>query len=87
MIVGRKNGFDKKTKRLPPLIRKALAERLTLFIESPHHPLLNNHTLTGMWRGYRSINVTGDWRVIYQPIGTNVAILVEIDTHHNLYGT
>lgn len=87
MIVGRKNGFDKKTRHLPSFIREALVERLKIFIEMPYHPLLNNHALTGKWRGYRSINITGDWRAIYQPIGTDVALLVDIDTHHNLYGT
>ena len=87
MIIGRKNGFDKKTKRLPPFIREALAERLRIFAESPHHILLNNHALTGDWRGYRSINITGDWRAIYQPINTDAALFVDIDTHHNLYGT
>ena len=87
MIVGFKRGFDKRTRRLPHPIRKALADRLRIFVESPHHPLLNNHALSGKLRGYRSINITGDWRVIYQPIGTDAALLVDADTHHNLYGT
>jgi len=87
MTVGFKRGFEKRTKRLPSFIREALAERLKIFVEMPHHPLLNNHALTGEWRGYRSINVTGDWRAIYQPINTDLAILVDVDTHHNLYGT
>lgn len=87
MIVGYKKGFEKKTRRLSIGIRKALAERLRIFLESPRHPLLNDHPLAGSWRGYRSINITGDWRAIYELVDTNTAIFVEIDTHHNLYGT
>lgn len=87
MIIGYKKDFNKKTKRLPVFIREPLAERLRLFVSSPHHPLLNNHALTGKWRGYRSINVTGDWRAIYQPINADIALFVDVDTHHNLYGT
>ena len=87
MKVGYKKGFEKKTKRLALGIRKSLGLRLRIFMENPQHPLLNDHALTGDWRGYRSIKVTGDWRAIYQPIATNKALFVDIDTHHNLYGT
>ena len=86
MIVGYKKGLEKKTKRLPLDIRKSFGLRVQIFMENPHHPLLNDHSLTGSWRGYRSINITGDWRAIYQPIGSDTALFVEIDTHHNLYG-
>lgn len=36
-----------------------------------YSPLLNNHSLTGKWRGYRSINITGDWRAIFVEVGEN----------------
>lgn len=87
MIVGHKKGFEKKTRRLPIDIRKSLGIRLKLFMQDPRHPLLNDHALTGSWRGYRSINITGDWRAIYELVDANIAIFVEVDTHHNLYGT
>lgn len=87
MIIFHASGFKKRVRRLPFKIKKSLAERLRLFAETPYHPLLDNHTLKGIWRGYRSINITGDWRVVYEPVGTNVARLMEVDTHHNLYGT
>jgi addiction module RelE/StbE family toxin len=87
MIIGYRKGFEKKTRKLPVEIRAVLRERLRVFMATPHHPLLHNHTLTGSWRGYRSINVTGDWRAIYQPIGTDTAVFVEVGTHHDLYGS
>ena len=86
MEAARHPQFEKKLARLSPAIRRALANRLELFLENPRHPLLNDHALTGDWAGFRSINVTGDWRLIYQRIDDEVMLLVEIDTHHNLYG-
>lgn len=87
MTIRYKTGFEKKTRRLSPKIAAALAERIRLFMSSPHDPLLHNHALKGRLRGYRSINVTGDWRLIYEPLGETGALLVDVDTHHNLYGT
>lgn len=87
MIVGYRKGFEKKTRRLPEKIRRAFGERIRLFMSSPRHPLLSGHALTGEWRGYRSINVTGDWRAMYRLVGPYRALFVDIDTHHNLYGT
>lgn len=87
MIIGYKKGFEKRTRRLSFDIKRAFAMRLQIFVKDPHHPLLNDHRLTVDWNGYRSINVTGDWRAVYQPVDANTIIFVDIDTHHNLYGT
>jgi len=47
--------------------------------------MLNNHPLRGEHRGYRSINVGGDLRVIYEEIDSHIAHFILIDTHSNLY--
>ncbi|MEJ0053788.1 MAG: type II toxin-antitoxin system mRNA interferase toxin, RelE/StbE family [bacterium] len=86
MQVLRKRQFEKRVSRLPAGIRRALVERLRLFMADPQNPLLNNHPLRGEWTGFRSINVTGDWRLIYEMVGDAI-VLTDIDTHHNLYGT
>ncbi len=54
-------------------------------MSDPFHPLLNNHPLAGRWTGYRSINITGDYRAIYELIEEDLAYFVTIDTHSNLY--
>ncbi len=87
MRVARHPQFEKRLARLSPNIRNALADRLELFVSDSRHPLLNDHALTGERRGFRSINVTGDWRLIYKPVDYEMILLTEIDTHHNLYGT
>jgi len=83
----RRSQFEKRARKLPIGIRKALIERLKIFEADPHHPLLNDHALQGDRTGFRSINITGDWRLVYQHVSEDVIVLNELDTHHNLYGT
>ncbi len=77
----------RQVKRMPAPLYRKLRERLTLFMDDPSHILLDNHTLGGARRGYRSINITGDWRLIYEPVSDTIARLVEVGTHHDLYGS
>jgi len=77
--------FDKAYARHPQKIKDKFKERKNLFIESPFHPLLENHPLHGKYEGYRSINVTGDYRALFRMIAPDVAYSVYIDTHPKLY--
>ena len=76
--------FKKQYKKLRTLQSK-IDKRLVLFRADPSHPILNNHSLTGKYQGYRSINITGDYRAVYEPQGKDAALFVDIDTHSNLY--
>lgn len=86
MIIVRTRQFKKKVPRLPNKVRQALTERLRIFMDEPFHMLLNNHSLHGSLRSYRSINITGDWRLIYEQHDKDIVRLIDIDTHSNLYG-
>lgn len=80
--------FSKTYDEAPSKIRDAFDKRLKLFLENPFHPQLNNHLLGGKYRGYRSINVTGDWRAIfsaYEGNGDKVIVFEVIGTHSQLY--
>lgn len=78
--------FIKNLRKSPLKIRKAFQERLRIFIDDKFHPFLNNHALMGEYQGYRSINVTGDWRAIFQEFEGGELIYFDIlDTHSNLY--
>ena len=77
--------FEKKTAKLDSKIQSAFKERIKLFQAEPHHPLLHNHPLHGNRKHQRSINITGDWRLIYEPANGNTIRLIDIDTHANLY--
>jgi addiction module RelE/StbE family toxin len=77
--------FEKQYKKLKEAQKEKTQERLILFLESPHDPVLGNHPLKGKYTGYRSINITGDLRAVYKFINEQECIFVAIDTHSNLY--
>jgi len=79
--------FGKAYDKAPREIRAAIDRRLKIFIQNPYHPLLNTHALKGRFSGYKSINITGDWRAIYsvsEVDGTTVIFEI-IGTHSQLY--
>lgn len=67
----------------------AFRRRLEIFLDDSHNPQLNNHKLTSELQGYRSINVTGDWRAIYSEAedeeGEKIVIFEVLGTHSELY--
>lgn len=77
--------FEKQYKRLKKGQKERFQERLILFLENPFHAILGNHPLKGKYRGYRSINITGDLRAIYKFVSQREFVFVAIDTHGNLY--
>ncbi len=78
--------FVKSLKKAPKKVQIAIRNRLEIFVSDKFNPILNNHTLSGKYIGYRSINITGDWRAIFQEYKSKrVAYFIAIDTHSNLY--
>lgn len=81
--------FLRQLRKSPLKINKNFKERLTLFIVDPFYPQLNNHQLTGKYTGLRSLNITGDWRVIFQEYknedGATIIVFLFIGTHSQLY--
>jgi len=77
--------FKKDFKKLPKPVQVKSFERLRVFVRNPFDPILNSHALTGVYRGYRSINVTGDYRIIFDPLDTYTVRLMRIGTHPQLY--
>lgn len=78
--------FQKKIKKVPAEIRLAFIQRAKIFEKGPFHTLLNNHALYGEYQGYRSINITGDWRAIFREYGNYALVSFEtLGTHSQLY--
>lgn len=76
--------FIKQLKKSPLEIKIAFRKRAEIFLLDQFSPQLNNHSLTGIYRGYRSINVTGDWRAVYFE-ENGIATFVALGTHSQLY--
>lgn len=85
MSVAYTKDFIKHSKKLSPQVKQKLLKRIELFTRSPLDPILGNHSLTGKYKKYRSINVTGDIRALYIQEG-NEEIFCLIGTHSQLYG-
>ncbi len=78
--------FVKELRKAPRKIQIAFRDRLVLFIENNFSSILNNHRLGGKMKNCRSINITGDWRAIYQELEDgNVVFFIMIGTHSQLY--
>jgi addiction module RelE/StbE family toxin len=78
--------FDRQFEKLPLKIREKAAERLRIFVQDQFSPILNNHKLSGKHKDYRSLNVTGDYRIVYKEVGNSLCLLVDIGTHSELWG-
>jgi len=61
-------------------------ERLELFLADEFNALLNNHQLHGEYEQCRSINITGDFRLIFKVQAKGEYLLTTIRTHHQLFG-
>lgn len=78
--------FEKSFKKLPSEIKMKFQEQLEIFSVCSTDKRLDNHALHGKYLGYRSIKLTGDWRIIFKEIDKDIILLVNIGTHSQLYG-
>jgi len=89
MIIQYSPAFLEKAKKLNVRIYKNLKVQILIFSKNPYDLILRNHALRGKWEGYRSIDITTDWRALYEEIKTGsetIAYFSYIGTHKDLYG-
>jgi len=79
------NHFKKAYLKLPEKIKKSVDGKLVLFSENPFETILSNHPLLGKYKGYRSINITGNYRAVYKELKEDKVIFVKLGTHSELY--
>lgn len=85
MIIRLHKTFKKQYEKLTKSQKIKFKERRNVFLQDEFNPILNNHALKGKYQGYRSINITGDIRVIYINSSED-AVFVKIGSHSKLYG-
>jgi mRNA-degrading endonuclease RelE of RelBE toxin-antitoxin system len=79
--------FEKKYVKLDTKMKEQFKKRRDVFLKNPEHPLLHNHELSGGMTGTWSINITSDVRAHYLFVSHDTVLFIDIDTHHNLYGS
>ncbi len=77
--------FRKQYKKLSQKTQTQVDARLLLFVEESYHPQLQNHKLHGEYANYRSLNVSGDLRVVYRMVDDEAVLLFALGTHSELY--
>ncbi len=86
MVITYHKDFIKGSQKLIQAQKQKLTERLRIFGQDEFNPILNNHSLKGRYRGFRSINIAGDLRAVYKKEAQDKIIFVAIDSHSHLYG-
>ena len=83
-IIFHKN-FEKQYVKLSEGLKNKVKARIAIFQGEQYNIILNNHALHGKFTGYRSINATGDIRIIYKMVDNNSVIFTDIGSHSKLY--
>lgn len=81
-----KGKFDHSYEKLHPKVKERFKERRELFSREPNCKILNLHKLSGKYEGMWSINITGDYRAIFDKQENGLIVFVDIDTHSKLFG-
>lgn len=88
MIIRYSPVFFESLKKVDVRIRKSFKERILIFSKYPNDLELNNHPLEREYKGYRSIDITADYRAVFEVKyeGEEVAYFTLLGTHEQLYG-
>ena len=70
--------------KCPQDVRIKFIERLKIFKLNKHDSALNNHNLSGKYKEYKSINVSGNYRAIFEETPDHIKFIA-IGTHSQLY--
>ena len=85
MHVSFSSRFEKQYKKLPKDLQQKVRNRVTLLTQESSNSLLGNHPLKDQYAGCRSINITGDYRAIFE-LYPNLLHFIAVGTHGELYG-
>jgi mRNA-degrading endonuclease YafQ of YafQ-DinJ toxin-antitoxin module len=77
--------FTKMASKLPPKTKQKMVERMAIFAQNPTDIQLRSHALNTPYKGSYSIDITGDFRAIYELIDDETALFTHIGTHSELY--
>ena len=77
--------FDKQLSKFSDKIKNQCIEKIEIFIQNPYNETLNTHNLGGKYQACKSIQITGDIRIIYEIIENDIAYFLAIGTHSELY--
>jgi addiction module RelE/StbE family toxin len=81
---GFKRSYKKRIRKRVEL-RKRFWQRLELFLSNPFAPQLRTHKLSGKLEGQWAFSVDEDCRVVFEFIGQDRVLLIDIGSHGEVY--
>ncbi|MBW1796591.1 MAG: type II toxin-antitoxin system mRNA interferase toxin, RelE/StbE family [Deltaproteobacteria bacterium] len=81
-------GFKKcyrKRIRQNAQLKKKFWKKMGFFLSDPFMPPLRTHKLSGKLAGQWAFSVDNNWRVIFEFIGEDRVLLIDIGTHDEVY--
>jgi mRNA-degrading endonuclease YafQ of YafQ-DinJ toxin-antitoxin module len=88
MHVAKSARFQRAYKKIiqgRPALQAKFAEKIRLFIEDPHHPSLDTHSLSGKLDGMWAFSLTFKLRVVFSFSDANYVTLENIGPHDAVY--
>ena len=85
MKVAYSHDFEKQFASLDSRIKERFTAAIGVWTRDSFAKSLNNHALVGRYKGFRSINITGDYRAIYRLKDPDTGVFVAIGKHSQLY--
>lgn len=73
--------FLKKSEKLPMEIIRSAKEKEDIFKRSPLHPSLRLHPLKGSLKGYWSLSINKNYRIIFSYKANGDALFLSIGKH------
>ncbi len=77
--------FQTRFQALPRSIQKKFLKQERFFLENPFHPSLHTEKLQPKDRGYWSLRVDKQYRVLFRFLSSTEILLVTIGTHDWIY--
>lgn len=68
-----------------PDMESKIKNKLNLFVNSPYALELKNHKLSGKLDELRAIVISYDCRLVFQFVGEDKALLIDIGKHDEVY--
>jgi len=81
---GFKRSYKKRIK-IDSNLKKKFWEKMEIFLNEPFSNQLKTHKLSGKLKGFWAFSVDDDCRVVFEFIGDDSALLIDVGSHDEVY--
>jgi len=81
---GFKRSYKKRIK-IDSNLKKKFWEKMEIFLNDPFSNQLKTHKMSGKLKGFWAFSVDDDCRVVFEFIGDDSALLIDVGSHDEVY--